>query len=62
MPDYNVNHPVKVAGEIHTPGGKPITVDAETAAPAVASGALTEVKVMALPVSKTKKTGEKVRR
>ncbi|WP_241085738.1 hypothetical protein [Candidatus Vondammii sp. HM_W22] len=59
MPDYKVNHPVKVAGEIHTPGGKPITVDAETAAPAVASGALTDVKVMAPPGSKTKKPVKK---
>ncbi|WP_275100145.1 hypothetical protein [Sedimenticola hydrogenitrophicus] len=43
MPDYKVNRPVKLGSKIHKPGGKPITADAETAAPAVASGALTEV-------------------
>lgn len=42
MPKYDVKSPVKVKSEIHKPGGDPLELDAKTAAPLLASGALAE--------------------
>ena len=43
MPKYIVKRPVKLGGEIVKPGSDPLELDADTAAPLVASGSLANV-------------------
>jgi len=50
MPKYDVKRPVKIGGEIHKPGCKPLELDARAAAPLVESGSL--VKLAAQPDGK----------
>ncbi len=43
MPKYDVKRPVKIDGDIHKPGCKPLKLAAKAAAPLVESGSLAEI-------------------